>query len=54
MQPAQHSNPSETAQVESKTDDTSRRELIEKVGKAYFEACKRIAAVVTRLKKKGR
>jgi hypothetical protein len=38
--------------VESKTEETSRREVIEKVGKAYFEACRKIARVVTRLKKK--
>ena len=39
--------------MESNTDETTRREVIEKFGKIYFDTCKKIARMVTRLKKKG-
>ncbi len=48
---AHHFNRTERVQVETK-QNKQRRELIEKVGKFYFDSCRRIAQIVTRLKKK--
>lgn len=38
--------------MQSETDKKATRELIEKVGKAYFDACRKIAKAVSRLKQK--